>query len=94
VRIEDAITDIEVRPIKLQGRSGILAFCDLVLCGSYKIRNLRVVKLRDGEEIVGWPNKEDNHGKPRAVFHPLTRAAEEDLVKFILDKYHEKVDTM
>lgn len=75
------------------GRAQLLGFAELVIGGSFVIRDIRIMKLKSGERsgsfFVAFPGRKrpGEESKYYDVAHPITAEAYQEATKTILKAY-------
>ncbi|MBI4677499.1 MAG: septation protein SpoVG family protein [Elusimicrobia bacterium] len=79
------------------GRAQLLGFAELVIAGSFVIRDIRIMKVTSGEKggtvFVAFPGRKrpGEENKYYDVAHPITSEAYQEATRTILRAYEEAV---
>ncbi len=74
------------RIYKLEGKSSIKAFADIVVENCFLIKGIKVIEGKNGL-FVGMPSKLGKDGKAYITAFPITKEGRKELVTAVLEAY-------
>ena len=82
------ITQVNITPVRSEGKGNLQAFAKVVLNGQFVINSIRIVKGKFGT-FVSFPREFNpkNEGKGYDICHPITGTLRTYMTEKILNQY-------